>query len=517
MVLPASRPLSARLVSAAALLAMLVLCVAPVIAALAALREAPPETWDLVWSPRVRTLILRTAALAGMTALCSTAVGVPVASLLSRSRGLTRGLLATLLPLPMILPPWMMGMAWARGVTLSGFWGAVLLLTAALWPLVALFALRGFRAAGRAGDAAVLARGRAAGWLAVELPLALPSILSGMLLVFVLAATDFGVVDFLSFNVPEPFTVLSSEIFTKWSRLGSGAQAAAVSLPALALGLAALVAMLALERRVQGRYRGTASAIRRARRPGVLASVAVLALVALMVSPLVVMLGWAGKSADPLTVLFDSRDEALRSVLAGLGAGVVVALVGLAVARVSLRASPAVRWLVLGAALLPLAVPGVLFAVGTLRLWNSPLNPLAAALYRSPTLLVIALAGRFLPFGVLAARALLLRRDEGPAQAARLAGGGGLRRWLVLELPAVAPALGLACALGYLLSLRELDVATLVPAGNATLVHKLYSLVHIASDDTTALLCLLLMGLVLLPGIAARLLGVPGVDGGPRA
>lgn len=517
MVRPAARSLPAQLGAAASLVAVAVLCVAPVLAALSALREAPPDTWDLLWSERVRTLIVRTALLGVTTALCAAVVGVPVASLLARGRGAARGLLATLLPLPLILPPWMTGMAWARSVRLSGFWGAVALLTAALWPLVALFALRGLRVAARAGDAAFLARGRAAGWLRIELPLALPSILSGMVLVFVLAATDFGVVDFLSFNVPEPFTVLSSEIFTKWSRLGSGAQAAAVSLPALALGLLALVAMLALERPVQGRYRGTASESRRERRPAVVATLATLALLLLMLSPLIVMLGWAGRNADPLAVLSDSQDEALRSVLAGLGTGVLVALVGLGVARVSLRATAPVRWLVLGAALLPLAVPGVLFGVGAIRLWNHPANPLAETLYRSPTLLVLALAGRFLPFGVLAARALLLRQDEGPSQAAQLAGGGALRRWLRIELPLMAPALGLACALGYLLSLRELDVATLVPAGNATLVHQLYSLVHIASDDTTALLCLLLMGLVLLPATAARLLGVPGVDGGPRA
>ena len=512
MVRPAARSLPARLGDAAALAALALLCVAPVAAALSALREAPEGTWALVASERVRTLLLRTALLGATTALAAAVVGVPVACLLARGRGAVRGLLATLLPLPMILPPWMAGMSWARAVKLSGFWGAVLLLTAALWPLVALFALRGLRAAARAGDAARLVRGRLAGWLAVELPLAAPSILSGMVLTFVLAATDFGVVDFLSFNVPEPFTVLSSEIFTKWSRLGSGAQAAAVSLPALALGLLALVAMLALERPVRGRYRGPAVEGRASRRPGVAAALGALALVALMLSPLVVMLGWAGKSADPVSVLADSRDEALRSVAAGLGAGALIALVGLAVARLSLRGPAALRVLVLGAALLPLAVPGVLFAVGTIRLGNHPANPLAAVLYRSPLLLVLGLAGRYLPFGVLAARALLLRQDEGPAQAARLAGGGALRRWLRIELPLALPALGLALALGYLLSLRELDLATLVPAGNATLIHQLYSLVHIASDDTTALLCLLLMGLVLLPAAAARLLGVPGVD-----
>ena len=112
-----------------------------------------------------------------------------------------------LLPLPFVLPSWMAGMAWAKHVTLSRFWGATALLVAALWPIVTLFALRGLRLAGPAGDAARLARGRIASLLRVELPLAAPSILSGALLAFVFAVTDFGVVDFLSFNVPEPFTV----------------------------------------------------------------------------------------------------------------------------------------------------------------------------------------------------------------------------------------------------------------------------------------------------------------------
>jgi ABC-type Fe3+ transport system permease subunit len=158
----------------------------------------------------------------------------------------------------------------------------------------------------------------------------------------------------------------------------------------------------------------------------------------------------------------------------------------------------------------------VLFAVGVLRVWHHPANPLGEALYRSPWLLVLALAGRFLPLGVLAARALLLRQDPGPLEAARLLGPGPLRRWLAVDLPLLAPATGLACALGYVLGLRELDLVTLVPAGNGTLLHQLYSMVHIQSDDTTALLCLLLFVLVLVPAVALRLLGVPGAGRPPR-
>jgi iron(III) transport system permease protein len=258
---------TARLRTVLLVAVLFVLGAAPLLAVLATLPTASEGTWSQVWSARVGALTGRTALLGLASALLAAAVGVPVAVAIARRRGVLPAVMAALLPLPLILPPWMAGMAWSGTVRLSGFWGSTVLLASALWPLVALFALRGLRDAGPAGDAAALARGRRAALVSVELPIAMPSILSGLLLVFVLSVTDFGVVDFLSFNVPEPFTVLTSEIWQKWQRLGSGAGAAAVSLPGLALGMAALALVLAVEQRYAGRFRG-APARAGAPRPG---------------------------------------------------------------------------------------------------------------------------------------------------------------------------------------------------------------------------------------------------------
>jgi iron(III) transport system permease protein len=212
--------------------------------------------------------------------------------------------------------------------------------------------------------------------------------------------------------------------------------------------------------------------------------------------------------------LAEAGDDVTRSVLCGLATGLVVALLGTAVARLSLRLPPAGEAGLLALVLLPLAVPGVLFALGEVSFWNHPANPFAAALYTSPALLVLAGAGRFLPLGVLAARALLARRDEGPSEAARLTGRSALRRWWSVELPLMAPAASLAAVLGYLLSLRELDLNHMLPAGNASLIRYLYGVVHTGSDDKTAFLAVLLAACVLVPAAAARLLGAPGVDCG---
>jgi len=167
--------------------ALVVLGLAPLLAAFSVLVDAPLSIWGALLPPRIGSLLAGTVMLGVTTAACSALIGVPVARAIARRRGKLTVLLAALLPLPLIIPPWIAALVWAKWLRLSGFWSAVALLTASLWPLVAMFALRGFRAAGRAGDAARVARGWRAALFSVELPLALPSILSGVLLVFVFA------------------------------------------------------------------------------------------------------------------------------------------------------------------------------------------------------------------------------------------------------------------------------------------------------------------------------------------
>jgi iron(III) transport system permease protein len=501
---------------AAALLVLAVLAWLPFGAALSELLVDPAAMLTAATSPRVLGLMGSTVLLGLCVALGSCLVGVPVGRLLANHRGGLAGTVALLLPLPLVLPPWMTGVAWTRLFDLSGLWGASFLLTASLWPLVALFALRGFRAAARAGDAARLLRpDGAAAWWGVELPLALPSILSGALLVFVFAVTDFAAVDYLSFADPEPFVVLASEIFQRWARLESSGGAAAVSLAAVLPTLLALAGVLWLERRHEGRQRGTAAAARRAAPPTAASRGALGVVLAVLLLPVGVLATWSAAAPAPLEALSAARDSALASVSAALGAGALVAVAGVLVARATLVAPR--RWgaLLLGGALLPLAAPGVMFAVGEVRIWNHPANPLADLVHPSPALLVLALAGRYLPLGVLAARALLVRQDEGPLEAARLTGRSPLTVFRAVMLPLMAPALALSLTLGYLLSMRELDMIVLVPAGSATLAHRIFSMVHIASDDVTAVLCLALLVLALVPALAARLLGLTGVGCGP--
>lgn len=498
---------------ALAIAALLLLSVAPVLAALLGLAEDPAALLDVAGSPRILRLAGATVLLGACTAGACLLVGVPVAWWLARRTGPLVSLARALLVVPLVLPPWLVGVAWTRWIPLGGLPGCVVLLTACLWPLVTLFALRGFQSLGEAGAAARLMRGGRAAFTVVELPAALPSIASGALLVFVLAVTDFSIVDLLSFYDPEPFVVLASEIYQKWARLDDAARAAATSLVSMLPTLLALGLVLRLEQRHAGRWRGPRRDAPRSR-AGLGVSSALLVACAFAAFPVVVMIPWAAGADDARAILAEARSSMLVSVGVGLGSAALVATLGLAVAHRTLGRG-GVAWLAL--ALLPLAAPGVMLGIGEIRLWNHPANPLSGPLYASPGLLVLGIAARYLPLGVLAARALLVRMDPLPLQAGRLAGRSAALRLLRVDLPLLAPALGLGATLGYLLAMRELDLVAILPAGTSTLAHRIYSMVHIASDDVTALLCLVLVALALVPAAAARLLGVPGVDGGTFA
>jgi len=71
--------------------------------------------------------------------------------------------------------------------------------------------------------------------------------------------------------------------------------------------------------------------------------------------------------------------------------------------------------------------------------------------------------------------------------------------WIVA--PALAPAVFGAAAVVYVLSMRELDAAILVPAANSTVLFRLYNAVHFGRDDFVAALALLVAFFVIAPGL----------------
>jgi ABC-type Fe3+ transport system permease subunit/DNA-binding beta-propeller fold protein YncE len=153
------------------------------------------------------------------------------------------------------------------------------------------------------------------------------------------------------------------------------------------------------------------------------------------------------------------------------------------------------RW---GAALwLPFLFPGVF--VGVVLIWLLNRGPLVG-FYQSAGVAVLALGLRYLGPGWHTAALARQTADRDLVDAARLAGGS---RWTVFRL-AIWPSLGrplfAAWYVVYLLCLWDVETLVLIiPPGLETLALRVFNLLHYGHNPQVNALCLLLLGLALLP------------------
>ncbi|MBL8843376.1 MAG: iron ABC transporter permease [Planctomycetes bacterium] len=508
-----------------------------------------------------RATLWNTLELAFSVVAATTLVGVPFGFLVARTDLRLARLYESLALVPLLLPPYLGGIAWVQVHPMRGLPAIVLILGGALFPVVALLAARAFReVGGELEDAARLSFGERGAFWRVTLPLARSGIAAGALLVFVFALSDFVVPDFFSFAVQgeATFQVFATEIYGAFVRNGDPIGATAYALPLVVL---AGVALLLLARSEQRRSVASVQGSHVAPRPFALGRwqplaqlfvVAVVATTALL--PLFVLGRMAlkptsgpppvaapavapaasgstasgtaatgpasgavnaplGRPVD-LTV-YQSRSPArealqrysgdvvasLRNALLGV---LFVLLLAIGPARALARAprvSPAARALVL----LPFAFPSLLLGMAHEQLFLADAG-LADRLYRGYGLVSLTFASRFLPLAVLGLAASWRRLSPELDEAAALARVSGATRFLRLRLPLLAPGLFAVGTLALGLMLREFDAIVLLPASQEMLTYRLYQLVHLSRDAVVGTLAWMQVVSVFVPWIALRLL-----------
>jgi molybdate transport system permease protein len=216
---------------------------------------------------------LRILALSLRVAVVATFASVPfaagVALLLARGRFVGRGLLNAIIHLPLVLPPVVTGYILLRLLGRRGPIGAWLeetlgLVFAFRWTGAALAAavmgfplmVRAIRLSVESVDArleeAASTLGAAPTWtlLTVTLPLALPGILSGMVLGFAKALGEFGATITFVSNIPGETQTLALAIYTLTQSPGGDARVIRLAALSVVVSLVALVISEALSRRV---------------------------------------------------------------------------------------------------------------------------------------------------------------------------------------------------------------------------------------------------------------------------
>src|SRR5690606_18342982 len=179
----------------------------------------------------IATPLLLSLKVAGWATLLSAVLGVAVAYALSRWRSSWSDVVDSVLTLPMVLPPTVIGYyllvllgrrGWLGstladwGVVLVFTWqGAVIAATVVAFPMVLKAARAAFESVDPAleNGAQVLGISAAGTFFRVTLPLALPGILAGVFLAFARALGEFGATLMIAGSIPGKTQTLSIAIY----------------------------------------------------------------------------------------------------------------------------------------------------------------------------------------------------------------------------------------------------------------------------------------------------------------
>jgi iron(III) transport system permease protein len=426
---------------------------------------------------------------------------------------------------PLVLPPIFVAMGFADLGAVDGFWPCSLLLGISHAPFVAVLVARGLRAQdGRAYEAAWLLRGRPRAELWLLRAIA-PELLAGCLLAFLFTVGDHGVPEFLTVK-GKTWHTYAEGVFSRWNRRATGTTFADLQSPIVAslpffVALACLL-WAALRLRAKAPDRGVAlplpvRSLGAWRWPALLLPLAYLG--AGIGVPVVVLGRWvlgSAQRAEPMSIAFAQKsfakavDQGLpvlqNSVWLAAGVALLVVLLALPLARASARRWPALDFVVA----IPVAIPGILLGVGLVHAFHQSalLRTAGGDFYGSWAFAACGYAARLLPFAALTLATQVRRQSLAAEEAGALVRRSPVARALRLHLPPLLPAAWSAGVVVFVLALRELDLAVVLEAANATAVRRLANAVHFQHEDWSGVIALLLLAIaVLVPLLPSLLAG----------
>jgi iron(III) transport system permease protein len=367
-------------------------------------------------------------------------------------------------------------------LNIYGFWGIVWVhMTAMTVPFMVIIFTPTFRRMNaEMEDAALMCgAGKLATAIRITLPLMLPAVLGGIMLSFIRALQAFEVE--LLLGSPVGLDVFSTQIYS-YIRLQPPQYGIATALGASFMVIMFVLALL-YRRVLRGRDFTTVGArafssrvvrLGRVRRwlafAGVSSFLAIgffLPLAFMICGSFMRRFGWFNLP-DPYTTEHWSRllgDPAFgRALSVTAWFGISAALVGVVVywwvAHVAVRSRARASGVVDVLAWVPLAVPGILLALGFLWLYLG--TPLRSVLYGSITGLVIALVVGHLATGSVQMRSALLQIGREQEEAAAMCGAGRFVRYQKILLPLLSPAIVAAALLTFASAARDISTVVLL-------------------------------------------------------
>lgn len=402
----------------------------------------------------------------------------------------------------LVLPPFLVTNCWIDLLGQTGLWrrwlsfniyslgGTVWILALLTWPISFFFVLAAWRRveAAQLEVDSMLRGGYLLRWLL--LPMARSSLLQASVLTFVLTLNNFAVPAILQVKV------FPAELWVNFNTTFDYVAALKICWPMILVPLLAIVWLHRSE--VAWNWRSDSAPAKTFRRQiglgwwigsGVIALLAAIASVAVPCWQLVFR---SATWNELWPALAAGQSALLHSAGFAAATAAVVILLALATWRWPLQS---VLWL-------PFLTPGVLLGIALIWALN---RPGLGAIYQSVVIVVLAYGIRYAVLGWNCVARAARGTDRTLSDAARLEGANGWQMLRHVYWPQIAPQVAVGWYVTYLLCLWDVETLVLiVPPGEESAALRIFNLLHYGHNVQVNALCVLLLGLALLPLILWR-------------
>ncbi len=469
--------------------------------------------WSFDWSlfasmltdPDNLAAMWNTVKISFFVTTLGTVVGLFFAWLIGRSDIPLKGLMKSLFVIPYMFPPFIGAMAW--GLLLAPRAGYInkmfMALTGGRTPLFNINTLAGIvfvelcyyfpfvfiqvSGALERMDPTLEESARIAGAnqltviRRITMPLVVPAIAAGAMLILISSLSHFGVPAILGFS--NGVFTLPTKIYELIYRASGSFEGIRQGASLSILLVAVVVLALALQRRVlrTGRYdiiRGKSMRpmlikLRGWKAP--LLAVCFVFLIVTVILPLFTIFGVGFLKAYGVPmklanmtlnnfkyVLFESRmarDAIRNSFFLSITSAVITMLVGTMIAYVIVKIQPRGKGVLEVLGILPYSIPGIVLAVGVILTWSGAfyLN-----LYNTIWIILIAYIARYMAFSMKSASASLEQVHDSLEEASRTCGASHFESLLDVTLPLIRPGMVAGFFLIFLPAMRELTTSLLL-------------------------------------------------------
>jgi iron(III) transport system permease protein len=501
---PAAEPVAERRRRVPRLLALLgavvgVILLLPVAFLVNQARQAGWSTLTrLMFRHLTVTLLWNTVRLSIAVTILSAVAGVGAAWCIERTNLPGRRIWAVLVVLPVAIPDFVVGYTWISiAPAVHGYWGAVLVMTLGLYPLVFLPVAAALRSTDPALEevARSLGLGRLETFTRVTLRQIRPALLGGCLVVSLAILAEFGAFEILRFQT---FTTV---IFSEFQVAFDAPAASALALVLVALSLVALGGEAAATGRGRVARTGPLAtripARARLGRATVPAVAGMAVLIGLSVGvPVGTIIYWLVRGGSSTLPGISIMSATWHTAAYAAGAALLSTAAALPVALLSIRHRGRLSMLLERSTFIVQALPGLVIAL-TLVLFSVRY---ARWVYQSSELLVLAYAILFFPLALIAVRASVAQAQPRLEEVARSLGLKGPAVLARVTLPLIGPGLAASFCLVFLSAVTELTATLLlIPTGVHTLATEFWAFTSNVSYGAAAPYAAMLVAIAAVP------------------